>query len=453
MGRTVSIRRSLITNLTVVVVLLGLSILALVFFGGRRALRRFSQALIHQTIERTEAQLEGFFDPVARQLEILAGLIEQGVLDAEGDARTALLQTVLNEYPAVHSILIADDRGREQMLLRQDRGWRVRVVDKDAEGDRALWTEWTGDRAMATTSEEISEYDPRTRPWFTAAVDALGPAEGASWQSGAVRWTEPYIFFTAQEPGITASMALRTPDGRIQVVGLDVRLIDISRFTTSIAIRDTGAVFVLTGDDRLVGLPRARRFEDEAAFRAALLKRPEELGTEAAIAVSRSLLAEDARGGPKRFVAEGQAWWGQVESFDLGVGRPFRIGVVVAESDLVGDLQRQRLWIAVTILGFVGLGVWRAFQLGSTYSRPVEALVEESGRIAEGDLEPGEPIRTKVEEVQRLAEAHDKMRTGLQALLKIERDLQIARRIQMSTFPGRLPTLDGFELAAWSEPA
>ncbi|MDX1388900.1 MAG: hypothetical protein R3344_06895, partial [Acidobacteriota bacterium] len=452
MVRTVPIRQSLIANLSVVVVLLGLSILALTFLGGRRALRGFSQSLIDQTLERTEAQLAGFFDPVARQLEILGGWTRSGVLEVGSDATTRLLRAVLAEYPAVTSVMLADDRGREQMLLRQDERWRVRLVNRDESGDLARWTEWTDDPATSTSSEKTTEYDPRTRPWYAAAAGALGEADG-TWQRSAVRWTEPYTFFTTEEPGITASIALRSPKGRIHVLGLDVKLIDISRFTTSIEIRETGAVFVLTEDDRLVGLPRAPEFRDEAAFRAAILKRPEELGSEAAIEVSRSLLAEDARGRSTRFVTDGEAWWGQVEAFDLGPGRPFRIGVLVAEADLIGDLRQQRLWISLLILAFVGLAVWRAFQLGSTYSRPVEALVRESGRIAEGDLEPGEPIRTRVEEVRRLAEAHDKMRAGLKTLLKIERDLQIARRIQKSTFPERLPTLAGFDLAAWSEPA
>ncbi len=453
MARTVPIRRSLIANLTAVVVFLGLSILILVFFGGRRALRGFSQSLIDQALKRTEAQLAGFFDPVARQLEILGGWTQSGVLQGETDATTTLLRSILIEYPAVTSVMLADDRGREHMLMQQDDRWRVRLVNKDERGDLARWTDWTDDPATATFSDEMTEYDPRVRPWYTAAIGSLGEGNGSSWKRGAVQWTEPYTFFTTKEPGITASIALRSPDARIHVIGLDVKLIDISRFTTSIEIRETGAVFVLTEDDRLVGLPRAPQFEDETAFLNAILKRPDELGSEAAMAVSRSLLAGDARGKSTRFEAEGQAWWGQVESFHLGPDRPFTIGVLVAEADLIGDLQKQRLWIGLMTLGFVGLAVWRAFHLGSRYSRPVEALVQESGRIAEGDLEAGEPIETRVEEVRRLAEAHDKMRAGLKTLLKIERDLQIARRIQNSTFPERLPTLAGFDLAAWSEPA
>jgi phosphoserine phosphatase len=40
-----------------------------------------------------------------------------------------------------------------------------------------------------------------------------------------------------------------------------------------------------------------------------------------------------------------------------------------------------------------------------------------------------------------------------ESLLRIERDLQVARRIQQSTFPRVLPALHGFEIDAWSEPA
>jgi phosphoserine phosphatase len=44
-------------------------------------------------------------------------------------------------------------------------------------------------------------------------------------------------------------------------------------------------------------------------------------------------------------------------------------------------------------------------------------------------------------------------RQARESLLKIERDLDLARSIQRSTFPDRLPTLDGFDIAAWSQPA
>ncbi len=40
-----------------------------------------------------------------------------------------------------------------------------------------------------------------------------------------------------------------------------------------------------------------------------------------------------------------------------------------------------------------------------------------------------------------------------ESLLKMESDLQLAKKIQRATFPQRLPALHGFEIDAWSEPA
>ena len=45
------------------------------------------------------------------------------------------------------------------------------------------------------------------------------------------------------------------------------------------------------------------------------------------------------------------------------------------------------------------------------------------------------------------------MRGSLRTLLKLERDLQVARRIQQDTLPERIPLVPGFDIDAWNEPA
>jgi phosphoserine phosphatase len=112
-----------------------------------------------------------------------------------------------------------------------------------------------------------------------------------------------------------------------------------------------------------------------------------------------------------------------------------------------------RLWIILITLGALAAAVFRAVILSGRFSRPIEELVGRSDRISRGDLGPSPPIDSMVSEVVRLGEAQDRMRSGLQSLMKLERDLQLARQIQQSTFPATLPELPGFQLAAWSEPA
>jgi serine phosphatase RsbU (regulator of sigma subunit) len=454
--RTVTIRRNLLTNLIIIVVLLGVGILAMSLLSGRRAMRRFSQALIGQTFQRTDVQLHNFFDPVVRQLETLRSWAEAGMLDFENPEQTLqLLAPAMREYPWITSSMVADETGREQMLMRRDRTWRGRQTRRDEWGELVRWSDWTDDDPQVDVSEERLGYDPRLRPWFQGAAASMeSEVSSETDRISEIHWTEPYIFFTTKEPGMTASVALRGPDSKLWVVGLDVLLTDISRFTRGVELQGRGKVFVLADDGRLIGLPRGESVDGADGWKQSLLKRPEELDTPLARDAARALPARDERlGVPTRFVSQGEAWWGLVAAFALSADRGLFIGIAVPEADLIGELNRQRLWIVVLTMAALGLAVGRAVMLARRYSRPIEGLVQESERIATGELEPGDPIESSVTEVQRLAQAHDKMREGLKTLLKIERDLQLARRIQQNTFPKRLPELPGFELDAWSEPA
>jgi len=290
--KTVSIRRSLLTNLIAIVLVLGVAILAMTFVGSRRTLRRFSQSLIDQTLSRVVVQLDGFFDPVVRELQMLESWSRAGLLDLDDPADlNARLSGFMQEYPWVTSCMVADDRGREHMVIRQGDRWRNRQLIQGEDMGQARWLEWSDAEPDPVESEETLEYDPRVRPWFKGAASRL---ESSPTGSARIHWTEPYTFYTTQAPGMTMSMAHATPAGGMRVIGLDVLLTDISRFTREIDVHERGAAFVLTEDGRLVGLPRRYRTADDAGLREALLKHPGELGTPVARDLSAALLSDDS---------------------------------------------------------------------------------------------------------------------------------------------------------------
>jgi len=293
-------------------------------------------------------------------------------------------------------------------------------------------------------------YDPRTRPWFQGALArSRRLAAGVSERT----WTQPYRFFTTKEPGITASIALKTDHDLTYVLGFDVLLGDISRYTTSPAldVSPHGFVFVTEQESsKVIGLPRLPRFRDEEGRRAAVAKTIAEIDEPVLSAAE----AAEARGDEAvRFDAGGRTWWSGTRRFALASDRTLGIHVVVPEEDLIGDVARLR-WIilGVTLLA-IALASWRAYALADRISDPVEALVAGSERIRKGDLEPRAPIASDLREVRRLADSQEQMRRGLQPLMKLERDLQVARQIQQNTFPDVLPGLAGFDIEAWSEPA
>ncbi len=455
MPKTISIRRSLLTNLVAIVLLLGSAIVIMMALRTRSAVMGLSGSLIQQASRRTDVKLRSFFEPVTRQVEGLRAWGRTGVVDIDDpDQLRRLLTPLLEEIPWSSAVFVADDRGRELLLRASEEGWTTRETRRDEWGDKALVHEWNRNTSELTSREEAFEYDPRTRPWYQDTVRELEVAEQQGTLPG-VHWTEPYLFFSTGRPGITASGAFRNAGGGISVVGMDIALAEISRFTSSIKLLDEGSVFVLTEDNRLIGLPRNPNRELEMMeMEELLLKHPEELGTKAARDASERLLrSADQWQKPIRMVSEGEPWWGHVHPYQLTPDQRLLIGVAIPEDDILGKVKAQRYWVVAITLGVLGLAVWRAAKMAKGYSRPVEMLVQESERISTGDLEPGPPIRSRITEVRQLAVAHDHMREGLKTKLKLEHDLQLARQIQESALPETLPEIAGFDLGAWSQPA
>ena len=458
MSRLVSIRQSLLTNHLLVILLLSVAILTVTILGARHAIWTLSRELILQSVERTEGELRSFFEPVKRALMVYRAMGEAGILKSDRhEDLNRLLIPLMQQLSQVTSLLVADERGHEHMLLRMDNRWFNRQTRRDEWGNRTRWLEWNEAHPERVESWKELDYEPRTRPWYQGAIKRLeeSPAAFAPANSTEhIHWTRPYTFFTTRASGITASIAYDSGDGMDRVLGFDLLLSDISDFTTGLKVGEHGGVMVLTDRNEVIGLPRDPRFAEAKAQQAALLKRPEELGWALASDAAKAF-AEQAPGQfePRRFDSGGEFWWAHAKPYPLTSDRVLWIAVVIPEVDLLGSLHRIRLWVVVITLAVIALAIWRAIVLARRYSYPIEALVKQSDRISRGNLYKGAPVESSVKEVHRLAAAHDRMRLGLESLLKLESDLLLAHQIQQNTFPDRLPGVKGFQLDAWSAPA
>jgi len=459
MPRTVSIRRVLLRDLSILVLVMGLAIFSATFLGGRAAVRSLAESVVGRTYDTVETRLHAFFNAPARQLLVAqeqAGRIDLGAgadpadLDGASDHPFALLEPIVDVYPQISSAMLAGADGREHLLLVEGGAQRYRLTDPVAFPGEARWVEWRGGARSART--EALDYDARTRPWHTEAIAGLRAAETFT---DRVHWTEPYTFFTTRQPGITASTAFRTPTGETLVLGVDLSLREISEFTRGLEIADSGAVMILTADERAVGLPGLPQFEDAEVRMASYLQPLESLALGPVVSALRA--SRDDGGSVVRFsTGGGVMWWGVARDFTLAPDRSLIVVAAVAEKELLGGVAMLRTIIALIVVVVLAAGLARAAWLATRISRPIEALVDETVRISAGDLEPGPPIETDLAEVHRLAAAHDHMRRGIDAqmrLQRVERDLDIARDIQRGLLPREVPDIGGFEIAGWSQPA
>lgn len=452
MFRTISIRSSLLLNLLAIVVLIVLSIELTTSFVTRRAMQSLSDALTRQALDQTEDALAAFFAPVDVAFVQLRAWARDGVLQTDDlNELRALLQPFLIETPQISSLLLADERGWEFMLLRRgspgSASWRIRVTNPDALGGEVRLLDWTGDFSSAVDRIEPDDYDPRERPWYQGVVRSASPRE--------THWTEPYRFHTTQEPGITASTMIELYGGESRVIGFDVLLADISEFTLNLPLRESGGVLVLDERLRMLAFPSGERYRDPDKRRSDLLRVPDDVDWALASSAGAAFAerSEQGKSGAVRFFSNAEPWWGDGRQFPLGVDRSLWIFVFAPEEELLFGIKHLRWWQLGVGLAVTLIAVLQAFAMAKRFSRPVEALVEQSDRIGQGMLDDPARVRSRITEIRRLGNAQERMRKALKSLLKMERDLQVARSIQQQTFPKSLPKLSGFDLAAWSNPA
>jgi phosphoserine phosphatase len=92
------------------------------------------------------------------------------------------------------------------------------------------------------------------------------------------------------------------------------------------------------------------------------------------------------------------------------------------------------------------------FFLSKGLSTPILELVRGTTKVARGDYDFRINITSR-DELGILANAFNSMVRGLFVKEKMERDLAVAREIQMSSLPKQMPTLAGYEFEAWCRPA
>lgn len=429
----ISIRRSMLRNLALLIILTSGTILVASWITGAQAVEDLSRSLIDRTATRTETELDRFFGDVHSNVIIGTDWARAGILDpTDHEAMNTLFVPILRQHPQLSSMMVATSEGVEYLLLRDpidSNVWTNRIVQADAWGMRVFNRTWNSTTGESQEGFGELDYDPRQRIWYREALEARPGQE--------VFWTRPVIFFITKDPGITAATHW-VADGRTYVVAFDLLLLDISRFTARFPVSDGGTAFVLAEGDaadsplKVVGLPRDEHHGDDASIRDALMFLPPDAAvadadaqlppadTLAAPGVAGAVDRWLGRGKPEqafRFRSGGAAWWGGFHSYPLG-DNTLWIGVVVPERDFLGDIVRQRNVTLIVSLAALLVALVMALVMSRNYGRPLEALAHSSRRIRKLDLEDHRPINSSLAEVSQLAEAQQQMLSALQSFSK-----------------------------------
>ncbi len=432
-GKTISIRWSLLRSFVVLILLSSLTVLMLMSFRARQTERELSEKLIKRGTLQATDELDRFFQPVNINTLIaarwgMAGKLNlaqvvagpAGKLTASQRAAVTRLNTLLAPllrlFPAMSSLQVANARGDGFLIIRLEEGRiRNRVVSRERWGTRTLWFDLDKEGRPQSPEWREVDYEPRTRAWYVGLKDL--PDEE-------VFWTEPYLFFTTKDLGITASVKWHDR-GTEYVFAVDVLLTSITDFTrrdtTQLSRHSLTAVY--TRDWRVVGLPRYEKFQDQESIRRALLLPIDKIQipelqaalkeTEGHEAISREIKASGHA--IFSYESQGETWWAGVTSYPLGKSRQFWIGILVPNNDLLEGVTQLRLHILVATLITLLAALVYSFLLARSYSRPLEALAAQSRRISALDFRADEKIEANLREFKQLEEAQAQSLAALQS--------------------------------------
>lgn len=253
-------------------VLLILSIIGLVVAGyesNRRGALALSGDVLKGLEERIELRTSAWLGASERALRLLNSVFADGPLaGATREDAERLAISLLRYVPSIALVSLADTRGNYLLKRRNEAGSvDTKVITNEPGPRRVTWIRRDATDAVIATEEDPEDrFDPRTRPWFTAAAATEG-----------VVWTEPYIFFTDRVPGVTAAIAFRRDGALRAVFGVDIRLDALGEFLAGLEIGARGKAIIVDRAGLVVAHPDLAKAMREAG-NALMRTRVDEIG-------------------------------------------------------------------------------------------------------------------------------------------------------------------------------
>jgi serine phosphatase RsbU (regulator of sigma subunit) len=394
-----------------------IAVLIFMLFNLSQTVEHLSRSIIRSTTDETVRELNTFFDPAVNSLKVAQ---EWGMASLLTDADPARLNPrfipLLKNYSQISSMLIANTEGSEYMLLREDSTWLNRIVFFRGATPNIMRYRWHYDNNMNVIRSEkwvdTKKYDPRERPWFIGGLKA---------GYDKIAWTEPYIFFTTKDPGITISTNWRSGNFPTYVIAFDIMLIDISAYTSKLVTGKHGKAFILTSNDKLIGLPGDARFINNDSLKKYVLTEYNGLNINELSTAVDSWKEQKKTFEPFKYELGNKSWWAGFHAFNLGDSNVFYIGVIVPEEDFMAEVNKTR---TIVIAAFLLVLVLTLLVIrGYNQKRKAYALLEiQNAQIKKQK----EEIEANRDEITKQKDKIEEQRNEITDSIKYSRRIQTA---------------------------
>ncbi len=308
-------------------------------------------------------EVRGLLLPVRQQLLIIRdGLQGVGLSPTDEQSLNQHLIPTLAHIPQIAGVIDASGDGREYFLRREGDGWLTRLRPS-GDAARSRVSTWDAALRQRESREASSNDDPRTRPWFTSALETPGE----------VAWSQPYVFSSLGVPGITAAIAWPRSE-QTRVTALDVTLQSILDAIKGLSIGEEGQGFLFSGAGGVFIPPEPSETATNEHRASGFFSAQARLGGPLQFdAVAAWKAAGTPRDDLVRFHSGNEDWWGGFRPLTEDADGAW-IGVALPVSETLTILQSRWHIIALTALGILAASVGLALLVVRKYSRQLRDL-------------------------------------------------------------------------------
>ncbi|MDM8526616.1 SpoIIE family protein phosphatase [Anaerolineales bacterium HSG24] len=360
------------------------------FRSGQQAVNNVASQLRQEITARIEDTLNVYLETPHVVNRINFEAIRLGQLDLRNiPSIEKYLWNQIQQFDTVSMIALGTEFGDYIEMQRfQDGAVNIGVKDENTNGILQIWaTDARGNRTKLL--ENISDYDPRVRPWYLAAVKTKVPV-----------WTEIYPYVSDETLAISANQPFYSNRKKLAAVAsTDLTLSQINNFLGSLEVGKTGHTFIMERSGLLVasstGEPPTVATNSEGELeRLNAIDSQNLLISQTAqhLAQQYNSLDEITSNRQLDFNIDGQTYFLQVTPYKDPRGIDWLIAVVIPQSDFMTQINAN---VQTTIiLSFIALVV--AIIVGIITTRwvvyPILSLNIAAGNLAAGNWNQSIPV-------------------------------------------------------------
>jgi len=400
------------------------------FQNGQAAVRDLVDQLQEKTAQRIEQQLNAYLDASQALNRMHVANVATGKLNPDDFADLQPYFWHQLKVQAQSNYFIYANRAGDSLgIEHQDADhFVVKVRDRTTNGNRiAYQLDAKGDRMPKAL--ESKPFDPRTRPFYQAAVNIGKPG-----------WSPIYVSFSRKVLRVDAVTPIYTDAGKFQgVFSTEVTLGQINAFLNQLKISPFGQAFIVERSGAIVAsstpeLPFLKTKEGE--LRLVANQSHEAVIQTTSQEILRQFKTFQAIKTPVRLAFEqaGRRQLANITPFQDGRGLDWLIVVVVPESDFMAQINantQTTVWLCLAALGVAiatGIGTARWIV------HPILQLNQAAQALSQGHWDHSAPT-VRQDEVGQLAQAFNQMAKQLQeSFIALEQANQVLeQRVERRT--------------------